>query len=73
MYASRALTDTESCYAQVEKEALACTWTTEKFTDYILGENFTMETDHMPLVSLLGNKHLDNLPPQILRFRLRLS
>ena len=31
---------------------------TEKFTDYILGKNFIMETDHKPLVSLLRNKHL---------------
>ena len=72
-YASRSLTETESRYAQVEKEALACTWAAEKFADYVLGKMFTMETDHKPLVSLLGNKNLDNLPPRILWFRLRLS
>ena len=72
-YASRALTSTEGRYAQVEKEALACTWATERFTDYVLGKHFVLETDHKPLVSLLGNKNLDNLPPRILRFRLRLS
>ena len=72
-YASRALTETEGRYAQVEKEALACTWAAEKFSDYLLGKHFTMETDHKPLVSLLGNKNLDNLPPRVLRFRLRLS
>ena len=32
-----------------------------------------METDHKPLVPLLNTKHLDNLPPRILRFRLRLA
>ena len=32
-----------------------------------------IETDHKPLVSLLGIKRLDNMPPRILRFRLRLS
>ena len=31
-----------------------------------------METDHKPLVPLLSSKHLDNLPPRILRFRLRM-
>ena len=72
-YGSRALTETEGRYAQVEKEALACTWAAEKFSDYLLGKHFTMETDHKPLVSLLGNKNLDNLPPRVLRFRLRLS
>ena len=72
-YASRALTETEGQYAQIEKEALACTWAAEKFSDYLLGKHFVMETDHKPLVSLLGNKNLDNLPPRVLRFRLRLS
>ena len=57
----------------MEKESLACTWAAEKFADYVLGKMFTMETDHKPLVSLLGNKNLDNLPPRILWFRLRLS
>ena len=32
-----------------------------------------IETDHKPLVPLLGIKNLDSLPPRVLRFRLRLS
>ena len=71
--ASRSLTDVETCYAQIEKEALASTWACERFTDYILGKYVTVETDHKPLVSLLGSKHLNDLPPRILKFRLRLS
>jgi len=31
-----------------------------------------LETDHKPLVPLLGKKSLDSLPPQELRFHLRL-
>ena len=31
-----------------------------------------METDHKPLVPLLSTKNLDDLPPRVLRFRLRL-
>ncbi|KAJ8356775.1 hypothetical protein SKAU_G00195690 [Synaphobranchus kaupii] len=31
-----------------------------------------METDHKPLLSLLGSQPLDALPPRILRFRMRL-
>jgi len=46
VYASRAMTDTECRYAQVEKEALAITWSCEKFSSYILGKKFTIETDH---------------------------
>ena len=72
-YASRALSDTERRYAQIEKEGLATTWACEKFSTYILGRSFVVESDHKPLVPLLNTKHLDNLPPRILRFRLRLA
>ena len=72
-YASRTLTDTEKRYAQIEKEALATTWACEKFSNYVLGLPFLIETDHKPLVPLLNTKHLDDLPPRVLRFRLRLA
>ena len=71
-YASRSLTDTEKRYAVIEKEALAATWACEKFTDYILGTSFLLETDHRPLVPLLSTTDLAKLPARILRFRLRL-
>ena len=67
------MTDTERHYAQTEKEALAITWACEKFSDYILGKPIPIETDHKPLVPLLGTKSLDSLPPRVLRFRLRLD
>ena len=72
-YASRSMTETEKRYAQIEKEALATTWACEKFATYILGMKFLVETDHKPLVPLLGTKHLDSLPPRVLRFCLRLA
>ena len=72
-FASGVMSDTECRYAQVEKEALAVTWAYEKFSTYILGKKFMIETDHKPLIPLLGTKHLDNLPPRVLRFRLHLS
>lgn len=71
-YASRSLTETEQRYAQLEKEALALTWACERFSDFILGLHFELETDHKPLVSLLGGQALDALPPRIQRFRMRL-
>ena len=71
-YASCSLTDTEGRYAVIEKEALAATWACEKMSDYILGLDFALETDHRPLVPLLLTKDLSKMPPRILRFRLRM-
>ena len=67
-YASRTMSDTERRYAQIEKEALSLTWAAEKFSMYLLGRTFQMETDHKPLVPLLSSKNLDALPPRVLRF-----
>ena len=53
-YASRSMSETERRYAQIEKEALAVTWACEKFTDYILGRKFLIESDHKPLIPLLN-------------------
>ena len=71
-YASRTMTDTERHNAQIEKEASALTWACEQFSMYLLGKSFLLETDHKPLISLLGTKNLDSLPPRILRFHLRI-
>ena len=71
-YTSQAMSETETRYAQIEKEALAITWACKKFATYILGKHISIEIDHKQLVLLLGSKHLDNLPPRVLRFRLRL-
>ena len=71
-YASRSMTRTEQRYAQIEKEALATTWACEKFNDFILGEDILIETDHQSLVPLFGLKNLDELPPRIQRFGMRL-
>ena len=71
-YISRALTETEQRYAQIEKEALAITWACERFQDYLIGIHFHVETDHQPLVPLLSTKSLDEMPLRVQRFRLRL-
>lgn len=71
-FISRSMTDTERRYAQIEKEALALTWACERFQSYLVGMYFLIQTDHKPLISLLGSRALDDLPPRILRFRLRL-
>ena len=72
-YASHTMTSIECRYAQVEKEAIALTWACKKFANYVLDKKFTIETDHKPLLPLLGNKSLHSLPLGILRFHLRLT
>lgn len=71
-FASRRLTEAERRYGQIEKEALAITWACEKFDFYLVGRHFEIETDHKPLIPLLGSKDLSDLPLRIQRFRMRL-
>ena len=69
-FISRALSETELRYAQIEKEALALTQAVEKFSEYTVGKVIQLETDHKPLVPLLGLESLDLLSPRVLSFRL---
>ena len=71
-YASRKMTEAETHYAQIKKESLAITWACEKFDYYLVGRKFQIETDHSPLVKLLGVKDLGRLPLGVKRFKLRL-
>ncbi|XP_070385024.1 uncharacterized protein [Dermacentor albipictus] len=70
-FASRSMTDTEKRYSQTEKEALAMTWAIQRFDEFVHGIPFDVESDHLPLVSLLGKMELDMLPPRIQRLRLK--
>ena len=69
-YGSRSMTPTEQRYAQIEKEALAIMWACDQFADYLVGLEFHVETDHKPLVPLLGARRLDELPLRVQRFRM---
>ena len=71
-FISRALTPAETRYAQIEKEALAFTWACERLSDYLVGLQFHIHTDHKPLVPLFTSKYLDELPIRVQRFRLRM-
>ena len=62
-YASRAMSDTEQRYSQIEKEALSLVWACEKFSNFIIGRPIHLETDHKPLVPLLSRTYLDRLLP----------
>ena len=72
-YASRTITETESRYAPIEKEALSLTWACEKFSSFVLGRKFQLYTDHKPLVEIMGSKPISDLSARLQRFRLRLQ
>ena len=71
-YASRALTDTEVNYAQIE-ELLAIVFACEKFDAYIFGRDCVrVQTDHKPLESIF-RKELCTDPNRLQRTLLRLQ
>ena len=51
--ASKALDDTQSNYAVIEKELLAICFGCVKFHEYIFGKSVIIQTDHKPLVSIM--------------------
>ena len=59
VYISRSLTPTKQCYAQI------VTWACERFSDYLLGLTFRVQTGHKPLVLLFSSKNLDELPIRV--------
>jgi hypothetical protein len=71
-YASRALTNAEQNYAQIEKEMLAICFSCEKFHQYIYGKQVLIESDHRPLETIL-KKPIAKAPPRLQRMMLRLQ
>lgn len=55
MYVSRALSDVEKRYAQIEKEALALVWAVERLHLYLYGNDFSVVTDNKAVELIFGN------------------
>ena len=49
MYLSRKLTKAEMNYSNIEKEALAIVWSTQRARQFLLGHKFLLKSDHRPL------------------------
>ena len=71
-YASRALTDTETRYTQIEKEMLAKVFSLEKFHQYTFGRPVQVTSDHKPLESIL-KKLLSSEPRRLQGMIMRLQ
>lgn len=59
-FASKALTDTERRYPQVQREALAIVWAVERFYYYLFGRRFTIFVDNRAASFIFDNKLRDN-------------
>ena len=69
-YASKALTETEQRYSNIEREALGVVWGLERFHYFIYGKSCTIHTDHKPLEAIFKKK-LSSCPARLQRFVLR--
>ena len=64
VYISRALTETEQRYAQIEKEMLAIVYSLEKLNQYVFGRHVKIQSDHKPLEAIL-RKPLASAPRRL--------
>lgn len=71
-FASRALTQTERGYAQIEKEFLAMIFSLEKFHQYTYGRRVTVQSDHKPLENIV-RKPLLSAPKRLQRMMMRIQ
>ena len=69
-YASRALTDTETRYAVIEKEMLAIVFALEKWHQFTYGRSVVVNSDHKPLEAIT-KKSLDKAPKRLQGMLLR--
>lgn len=69
-YASRTLNKSEINYPTIEKELLSIVWSVRYFRPYLFGKNFTIRTDHRPLVYLFN---INSPSSRLLKFRLSLE
>ena len=72
LYHSRALTQSEINYAQIEKELLAVVSAVDKFHTYIYGRHVIIETDHKPLEAIC-KKSLTSAPKRLQHMLLQLQ
>lgn len=71
-FGSRAVSQTERGYAQIEKECLAIVFGIEKFHQYTYGRKVTVQNDHKPLENIV-KKPLLSAPKRLQRMLVKLQ
>jgi hypothetical protein len=69
-FASKALTESEQRYSNIEREALGVVWGLERFHYFVYGKKCTVHTDHKPLETIFRKK-LNSCPSRLQGFVLR--
>ena len=74
MYLSRKLTKAEMNYSNIEREALAIVWATQRARQFLLGRKFLLKSDHRPLEFIFNpRKELPKMTSaRIVRWAIRL-
>ena len=72
MYVSRALTETEQRYSNIERELLAIVFALKRLNHYTFGRTITVQSDHQPLQST-WKKCIVSASPRLWRLLLRLA
>lgn len=71
------LSKTQEAYSQIDKEALAIRWSVEKLHTYLFGREFTLFSDHQPLLYIFDGSQRKKLPAlcatRLLRYMLFLQ
>ena len=71
-FVSKSLMDTETRYANIERELLVIVYGCEKFHTYLYGRTFIVEMDHKPL-KMISLKNLTAAPARLQRMLLCLQ
>lgn len=71
-FASKALTEVEERYANIEREMLAVVHGAERFHTFVYGSTFVVESDHKPLEAI-HLKNISGAPPRLQRMLLRIQ
>ena len=71
-FASKALTETQTRYSNIEREMLAIVAGCERYHTFLYGKSFTIITDHQPLVTIC-NKPIHSAPARLQRMLLRIQ